>query len=99
MTTEQVLTKALELLGPNGENWVKEQQYGPCYCMVTAVQIAAGQSHAACLSKIPAYELLCIAAARDYGTLGMWNDHARRTWPEVKAAFERAIELARQEQQ
>ena len=96
LTTVEVLTKALELLGPKGQHWVNSLPIRPCdFCVVTA-----------CGAACPTYS---IAPALDkfreaiglskYAAVDNWNDAPERTFPEVRAAFLKAIELAKAEQE
>ena len=96
MTTEQVLTKALDVLGPKGERWCKGRyhtEYG--HCMQGAVHRVIPSDYdlqtkcwAAMISVLP---------PTDGNPIAWFNDDPERTWPEVKAAFLKAIELARAE--
>ena len=90
MTTAEVLRKALELLGPNGTHWGRgEQCFGGKLCAGMAIDRAnRGQYRVATLYK------MLIPVLDSQGTPIGWNDAPERTWPEVKAAFEKAIELA-----
>lgn len=94
-TVKQTLQAALEAFGPNGENWTQgEDVFNEPKCCI-------GTSFAR-LPKYPKEALLdkCWKALRDAShrtndiSLITWNDEAGRTWPEVKALFEKAIEVS-----
>lgn len=91
--TQKVLRMALELLGPNGENWAKGRGYDcdtlpeGSYCALTAMNADGRYSPAFCSAR----DLLeRILGEQVY----VWNDRPERTFLEVRAMFERAIELA-----
>ena len=94
--TAEVLRKALELLGPNGEHWCKERYFnGNKMCMQGATRRASlyaddsGFTSALCTNA-----LLKAVPDCEGNPIARWNDAPERTWPEVKAAFEKAIGLA-----
>ena len=88
--TAERLRKALALFGPNGEKWVNRLPGNNEYCSVTACAEADPTT-----SFLSATDLLCsVVGLGEFEVLQRWNDAPERTWPEVKAAFEKAIELA-----
>jgi len=95
LTTVEVLERALELLGPDGKYWVNSLPMRTCdFCVVTAVSAACPTySIAPALAKIREAAGLSKHAAVD-----IWNDAPERTFPEVRAAFLKAIALAKAEQ-
>lgn len=105
-----ILQRALELLGPNGENWTKGyfayDEYGmetmgycdvaKCWCAAGAIQRVINESdYDATYMGVLSRAIFGNDWKPFTGTcIGDWNDAPERTWPEVKAAFERAIALA-----
>lgn len=96
MNIVEALEKALAAFGPNGENWAQgDKALTQPYCCVTLA-----------LSRIRTQDYEQVAKAQDvlWATMGLktrlqaekWNDTPERTWPEVKAAYEKAIFLAQQ---
>jgi hypothetical protein len=86
MITKEILQGALALFGPNGENWVGRFPRSGEECTVTAIARASGRAEGAADSSWRAFsEINNIDTS-----LGIWNDNS--TWPEVKAAFEKAID-------
>lgn len=94
-TTAEVLRRALALLPNTWVNTYPDEDAGE-HCAITAInEVARGGKRAK--------QFLCEAigeqadsryvAALDV-VIAEWNDAPERTWPEVKAAFEKAIELA-----
>lgn len=99
MTTAEVLRKALELLGPNGEHWCQGRYFdGDKACMQGATRVAAqelSQRTEAFLHIAKCTErLMEVLPTCEGNPIARWNDAPERTWPEVKAAFEKAIALA-----
>jgi hypothetical protein len=96
MSTAEVLEKALELLGPNGENWQQGWSGIQGECMVTCIsRIVPGDTGNRL--RWDAWKFLYPAAGiTGCECISAWNDAEGRTWPEVKAAFQKAIELAKQ---
>ena len=95
LTSVEVLEKALELLGPNGENWVNEAPDWDKHCCVTAIDTVGdnrSQEKAKSFLRRVINSNVCSLISR-------WNDAPERTFPEVRAAFLKAIELAKAEQE
>lgn len=90
--TQRVLKRALELLGPNGENWVR--RCGDCdttFCTLNALGVA-GADHIH-YPDHPAARALA-SAHGDFSRIAPWNDDPDRTFADVKALYEKAIALA-----
>lgn len=82
--TAQKLKAALELLGPNGENWGQyEYERNGVRCGVGACR-AAG-------IVLPHAHLLLNEHVPNHN-FPIWQDAYQRTFAEVKAVFEKAIE-------
>lgn len=95
-TTAQILRDALALLGPNGEHW----RQGPwllsnkCFCCSTAIGTAGGGTmgpNPNCIKAEGVFREVIKAPRSEIG-IWRWNDAPERTFTDVKAAFERAIE-------
>jgi hypothetical protein len=88
-----VLRRALELLGPNGERWIQGRlgDKSAC-CSVGAIWFSANDVGSEAGAR---RHLAKVVRAED---IAKWNDAHSRTFPEVKAAFEKAIVLAEQEE-
>jgi len=95
LTSVEVLERALELFGPDGERWANKSPIGDEHCSVTALaKIAVLLSP----SYMKAKSLVRRGAGlKDSESLSYWND--AHTFPEVRAAFLKAIELAKAEQE
>ena len=93
MKTSEVLRNALALFGPDGQKWIDRCPPPSKHCSVTAIYAAAntGREVSDCMDAL--YGAADVSA---FSWLGAWNDN--HTWPEVKAAFEKAIavELAKE---
>lgn len=94
MQVREVLQKALEAFGPNGENWAKgmEALDRPKCCVTLAFSGVRGDT-----SEALNFFLKCSGFGEGYRsiqTAELWNDIPERTWPEVKELFEKAIESA-----
>lgn len=96
MTTEvvQILERARELLGPNGERWIKyngfETEEAPgFYCLIEALNEASGQ-------KSITTPVNSIVRKVIGGGIIDWNDAPERTWEEVASVLERAKGLAKE---
>jgi len=88
------LKKALALLGPNGENWIKGSYYFEGeYCMVgalRAVTIFWGTQE-----KMRDYLKRVIDSPSYFGNhMTVYNDAPERTFQEIKEVFQKAILLA-----
>src|SRR5262245_42296575 len=83
--TETQVTKdlraALELLGPNGENWCQHAaKIGGRFCMVGAMlEVEAGEAATTALYRVMG------------GSVVDFNDAPGRDFSDVRSAFERAI--------
>lgn len=91
-TKKELLQEALTLLGPNGEHWVGHCPYEPGkHCALTATAKAEGRSEEL---RSFLYKALHELGFKKYDddSISRYNDS--HTFPEVKALFERAIELA-----
>jgi len=97
-TPEQIITRALEALGPNGEHWRQgtiEDQCGNM-CLVGALRRGAGLS----INEIeaPNDRYYCARDAvhavinSEYERMSVteWNDDCRRQFAEVRAVLEKA---------
>lgn len=100
-TAAEVLERALQILPGSWVNAIPEAEFGE-RCAVTAINEVTR------FRRKRAKQFLCEAIGRRVDDRYMdnldqaiikWNDAPSRTWPEVRQAFERAIALARQEQQ
>jgi len=86
-----VLRKALAAFGPNGENWVRGHGgLGNKCCSVTAFMRSGSPLYVGHSDE--GYQILCRVTGAKIGFLGDWND--KQTWPQIKAAYEKAIQLA-----
>jgi hypothetical protein len=90
---------ALEKLGPNGENWIQGTEnvmrHGDKFCAWTAIYNAHNPPVFSSLSQEEHSRYLGLFGFESHPALYRWNDAPERTFSEVKAAFERAIELAK----
>ena len=88
-TPAQILRDALELLGADGERWW-HPRCGKAMdgrdCAYTALKADTNEVASAILCRV--------AGVNSLFSLWEWNDDPDRTWPEVRAAFLKAIELA-----
>jgi hypothetical protein len=100
LPASEVLKLALEKLGPNGGDWaqVKGGDY-ECddagHCARTAINSVRGLKTRLAIH----YFKLAIgvdASDGEFWPIYQWNDAPERTFPEVKAAFLKAIELAKE---
>ena len=91
---ESVLRNALEALGPHGENWVKigRKSVGNMRSKCAALAISEQPVSQEFIQR--AKIILCDSIGIDVMDLYRWNDAPERTWPEVKAAYEKAIKKA-----
>jgi hypothetical protein len=94
----EVLRKALELLGPRGENWRQglwniyahgsDKKHCAWYAIAQVIHgdfpVPYGESE----------EWARLLGLPDSGRLFAWNDAPERTFAEVKALFEKAISKA-----
>lgn len=101
MTLSECLREVLELLGPNGENWVQGILYTPTpwgkrYCLLGAVdEIGWRYKPRYGVESQPATEMINVLRdATGAKWLAAWNDRQGRTFDHVRAAVERAIALA-----
>jgi hypothetical protein len=93
LPASEVLRLALEKLGPNGEHWIKgAYKRGETYCARGAVFYSVDEASSV---TAPCGYLTRAVAASDLLPFENWNDAPERTFPEVKAAFEKAISLAK----
>jgi hypothetical protein len=89
----EVLREALKRLGPNGERWISGLHW-------SGGKTCAGNAIYECADRIPTvFEPAQEFFATAIGGCGLrdiwrWNDDPSRTWPEVEAAFQKAITLA-----
>ena len=77
---------ALAAFGPNGENWVQRAGGKVTCCCVTAFHRVGFASFGT------PYNILCRIAGCGDGGLSSWNDAPGRTFADVKALFEKAID-------
>lgn len=89
MTTKEILQKALQLMGPDGENWVPRPPSICEYCALTAIY-KASKCEASERMRAREHFLYTIG----WSKIGQWNDAPGRTWDDVKQAFLKAIEAA-----
>jgi len=108
LSTLKVLQEGLELLGPNGEHWVKQAyEHSGNYCALGAIAKAAyGYVYQDTRHPRPPdrFKTALYKSARTYLTkalfdsqgtsIVMFNDHPETTFDHVRQLFERAIELA-----
>jgi hypothetical protein len=105
LPASEVLRLALEKLGPNGENWIKGALYTAAdgfvdcdvteaanFCSLGAIEAASGTT------DIRKAEKYLSSAIHGWSWVDNWNDAEERTFPEVKAAFEKAISLAKEDE-
>ena len=112
MKSSEVLEKALELLGPNGEHWTVGTSYRDEHgdaiyredpkrelfasCCVSAAIVRSEAPKNRHYSRSRAWKLFeQVIGSKD---VPEWNDAPERSWPEVRAAFLKAIELAKSEE-
>lgn len=89
--SKTVLKRALKLFGPNGERWGKRYyKSNDKFCSLGAIRETISSAQFFILYT-PVKSLLQDVVG---GNVIAWNDNPIRKWPEVKAAFEKAIELA-----
>lgn len=85
MTVKEQLKAALELFGPNGENWVKRDFSETRHCIILACQV----------KNAPTYILRTQLDNMGRGrSLTGYNDDPTTTFEDVRNLFERAIEAA-----
>jgi hypothetical protein len=91
-----VLEMALAVFGPHGENWVKMAEGGQGHDMSKkCASLAIGEQPVSQAPIQRAKAILCDVIGIDVMGIYSWNDTPERTWPEVKAAYEKAIAAAR----
>ena len=88
-TPAQILRDALELLGPEGVHWVRGYPCGDRMCCLSAIY---GEWFRNQLSTGKAEGIFSRVISDRF--ISRWNDAPGRTWPEIRAAFLKAIELA-----
>lgn len=96
--TAQDLRAALALFGPNGEKWAKvdmRDAFGNM-CAAGALDQVQRECWPRRIAMFRAFSKAALGNPIGLShTIGEWNDAPERTWDDVKAAFERAIELAK----
>lgn len=98
MTVKEGLQKALELLGPNGENWCKGDedhnisQFPGKFCAMTSLGAACGAKHAFYEARSILYQVCPIDA--ESGQVVSYNDFPETTFADIKSLFEKAIAAA-----
>lgn len=88
-----VLKKALEAFGPNGELWAQGTRKAlskPNCCSLTSFERAFKDSWFQPYQSGTA-ALRMALGVYDNTEIVEWNDYPKRTFPEVKALFEKAI--------
>lgn len=87
----EVLRKALEAFGPNGEKWRQHQERDADgrMCSYGAIDYASGRD---CYTRRQATDL--VRDVLGSPLLAYWNDQGARTFADVKALFEKAIAKA-----
>lgn len=94
-TNSEKLQKALDLLGPNGENWRKGMTSNDppnTYCGYEAVTVALGGSRGTLFTGEDKRVFEgCCRALRDAGFRSTWQDLQWRTFSEVREVFQKAI--------
>lgn len=88
LTIKEILQRALEFFGPNGENWVQgHPDINTQACALIGISRVSDNEG----DKDQAKQCL-----RDVigGSIVEWNDARGRTWADVKTAYEQAIEAA-----
>lgn len=81
------LIQALDLLGPNGENWIKGKytDHNGHFCGLGALRE----------TKYPQDRFTDLAEFTPHNVpFWCWQDSPTTNWPEVKALFEKAIAAA-----
>src|SRR5262249_52786701 len=92
------LEKALHLLGPNGENWTQGIFNSPKECAVSCVaRVVPKDNTEDTTLRWAAWDFLYPAMGINMpnGCISEWNDAPGQTFPEIEAAFLKAIELAK----
>lgn len=95
MKDSEVLQKALDLMGPNGENW-QQLRPGLAYspqksCMLIAIN-RAQEALGIFVTAIPYAAKLGFSS---YTQATDFNDAPGRTYPEVRELFEKQIAFAK----
>jgi hypothetical protein len=100
MTVSEHLERALATFGPNGEHWTKGNgtlsPQRPFYCTLSAIAklYLHKDKDEYVVARIKARKYL--GSALGNPKLADWNDNPNTTWNDVKALFEKAISLAKQ---
>lgn len=101
--TQLVLSRALALLGPNGENWFKGSACNDeetAFCAMGAVYLAMGRRAQGVMTTPMGHgglpcELMHQASVEGYGEyMGIVNDKRGTPFAAIRSVFLRAIELA-----
>lgn len=98
----EILTKALELLGPRGKFWIKKSykkthKGQKCFCAVGALQAASprlGPSYGQAESVLRSI----VSANYGYSAVESFNDREESKWSEIRSIFNKAIKLAEKEE-
>lgn len=99
MKTSEVLERALEKLGPNGEHWLqrKENDGAGNYCAMGALGDAVGGTSQDDYDfYLETRDILKAAVGTGY-LRSEWNDKAR-DFSEIRTGFLKAIALARKQE-
>lgn len=108
----EILEASLETLGPNGEHWCKgsyaqdthnlpvptKDPRAIKFCAVGAVLRQESSFNYSKMRSAEHYLLMSVATESSWRSVADFNDHNLRKFPSVKRAFEKAIELAKEEE-
>ena len=93
MTIKKILQKALESLGPNGENWAQETEnvrgHTGKTCAYLAIQRTADSEW-----FLADQHFRKLLPASSGGSIVEFNDSPETTFEDVKTLFEKAIDSA-----
>jgi hypothetical protein len=91
------LEKALQSFGPNGEYWAKGEGTvppAPFLCVYSALDAVVFAPRS---ERLDSQGYLRVVTGLH--ALSIWNDAVGTTWTDIKVAFEKAIELAKRDEQ
>ena len=95
-SVQETISGALDLLGPNGENWIQGQLRGfepsPAggvtfaFCVVGALEAAAPNYESYAAARDAVKQTVSSLRVTGSGNIDRWNN--RSDWPEVKRALQ-----------
>lgn len=93
LTPKEILQKALESFGPNGENWVKTaSQRGTERCMVTAIGNVLDSCAEEYITALQTLHEVVLRQSNTHAFTSNFNDDPATTFADVKAVYQKAID-------